>query len=41
MAQDDGYVVIFRMSFRNRWTGQIIRSKDGKPFPIKIRVPKP
>lgn len=33
-------VVIFRMSFRHPKTGQIIRSKDGKPFPIKVKLLK-
>lgn len=32
--------VIFRMSFRHPITKKIIRSKDGKPFPIKVKSVK-
>lgn len=35
----DDYIVIFRMSFRSK-SGRIIRSKNGKPFPIKVRKDK-
>jgi hypothetical protein len=37
----DAYKVIFRMSFRDSKTGRIIRSKNGKPFPIKVQLSKP
>jgi hypothetical protein len=37
---DDDYEIVYVMSFRHFRTGQIIRSKDGKPFPLKIRKKK-
>lgn len=33
---EEWYEIIFRMSFRSK-SGRIIRSRTGKPFPIKIR----
>lgn len=32
----EGPYVIFRMCFRHHLTGQMIYSKNGKPFPIEV-----
>lgn len=34
---DDGYVIIFRWSFRHPKTGKVIRPKNGRPFPIRVK----
>lgn len=35
----NGYTVIYRMSFRTK-SGRVIRSKTGRPFPIKVKKDK-
>ena len=37
MATDNEYIIIFVMWFRHYRTGKIVRSKDGRPIPLKVR----
>ena len=36
----DDYITVFVMWFRHRVTGKIIRSRTGKPFPLRVRRKK-
>jgi hypothetical protein len=40
MPDDDDFDIIFVRCFRHHKTGRMVYSKDGRPFPLRIRRPK-